>query len=104
MFRLGEPSPVVQGVLDAAPAAGDTISGGSVLNGGGYVAGELGYYQYDGSKTTPPCDEPVIWYVIREPKTISQEQVNSLLALSGGPNNRPVQPIGSRVIIIGGAP
>ena len=104
LFRLGEPSPVVQGVLDAAPAAGDTISGGSVLNGGGYVAGELGYYQYDGSKTTPPCDEPVVWYVMREPKTISQEQVNSLLALSGGPNNRPVQPIGSRVIIIGGAP
>ena len=36
--------------------------------------------------------------------TISQEQVEGLLSLSGGPNNRPVQPTGDRVITIGGAP
>ena len=35
---------------------------------------------------------------MREPKSISPEQVDKLLALSGGPNNRPVQPIGDRVI------
>ena len=104
LFRLGEPSPVVQAVLDAAPTAGDTVSGGITLNVGGYATGGLGYYQYDGSKTTPPCHEPVGWYVMREPKTISPEQVNNLLVLSGGPNNRPIQPTGSRVIVIGGAP
>ena len=104
LFRLGEPSPAVQAVLDAAPTAGDTVSGGITLNVGGYATGGLGYYQYDGSKTTPPCHEPVGWYVMREPKTISPEQVNNLLVLSGGPNNRPVQPTGSRVIVIGGAP
>ena len=30
--------------------------------------------------------------------TISQEQVEGLLSLSGGPNNRPVQPTGDRVV------
>ncbi len=104
LFRLGEPSPVVQAILDAAPAAGDAVTAGIALNAGGYVTDELGHYQYDGSKTTPPCYEPVAWYVIRDPKTVSPEQVDNLLALSGGPNNRPVQPRGSRVIIIGGAP
>ena len=98
LFRPGAPSPVAQEILDATPAVGDTVVEGFTLNAGGYVPSELGYYRYDGSKTTPPCDEPVDWYVMREPKSISPEQVNKLLALSGGPNNRPVQPTGDRVI------
>ena len=102
LFRLGEASPAVEAILDTAPAAGSTVSAGITLNASGYAPDELGYYQYDGSKTTPPCQEPVTWFVMREPKTISQEQVNRLLALSGGPNNRPVQPTGSRVVKVGG--
>ena len=102
LFRLGEYSPAVEAILDAAPAVGDTVSAGVTLNAGGFASDELGYYQYDGSKTTPPCQEPVTWFVMREPKTISQEQVNRLLALSNGPNNRPVQPTGNRVVKVGG--
>ena len=102
LFRRGDPSPVVQAVLEAAPAPGNVVSGGAMLDAGDYLPSSLAYYRYDGSKTTPPCDEPVIWYVMREPKTISQKQVEDLQALGGGPNNRPVQPIGSRVIIAGG--
>ena len=97
LFTPGIPSPMVQEVLDAAPPAGETSSQGFALNAGGFAPEDLGYYRYDGSKTTPPCDEPVDWYVMREPMPISAEQVNRLLALSGGPNNRPVQPPGNRV-------
>ena len=104
LFKQGEPSMAVQAILDAAPAEGLTISDGITLNVGGYAPDELSYYRYDGSKTTPPCDEPVDWYVMREPKTISPEQVDNLLASSGGPTNRPIQPTGSRVIIFSGAP
>ena len=100
LFRLGASSPVAQEVLDAAPAARDTVVEGFTLNAWRYLSDGLGYYRYDGSKTTPPCDEPVDWYVMREPKSILPEQVDKLLALSGGPNNRPVQPIGDRVITI----
>ena len=100
LFRSGTPSPVAQEILDAAPAVGDTVVKDFTLNSRGYVPDELGYYRYDGSKTTPPCDEPVDWYVMREPKSISPEQVDKLLALSGGPNNRPVQPVDDRVITI----
>ena len=98
-FRLGEPSPAVQAILDAAPATGETDADGIGLNAGTYTPGVSGYFRYDGSKTTPPCDEPVDWYVMRATKTISQQQVDRLLRLSGGPSNRPVQPIGDRVII-----
>ena len=104
LFRLGEPSPVVQAILDAAPAAGETVSEGMSLNAGDYPTGGLGYYQYQGSKTTPPCPEPVNWYVLRQLATISAEQADNLRALSGGPNNRPVQPRNGRVITAGGGP
>ena len=102
LFELGQPSPLVQAILDAAPPAGETVGEGIPLNAGAYVPGNAAYYQYAGSKTTPPCDEGVSWFVMREPRTISREQVDGLLALSGGANNRPVQPIGSRAILLGG--
>lgn len=61
----------------------------------------LSYYcYYDGPKTIPPCDEPVDWHVPRQPATISKQQVDRLLSLSGGPNNRPTQPIGERAILV----
>ena len=104
LFGQGAPSPLVQGMLDEAPAAGDSVSNGLALNAGSYAPGQSGYYRYNGSKTTPPCHEPVSWYVMSKTATISLEQVDNLLALSGGVNNRPVQPIGNRAIIVGGTP
>ena len=68
LFEPGEPSAVVQAILDAAPPAGETVGEGIPLNAGAYVPGNAAYYQYAGSKTTPPCDEGVSWYVMREPR------------------------------------
>jgi len=36
------------------------------------------YWVYEGSLTTPPCSENVIWILYRYPLTISQMQVISL--------------------------
>ena len=102
LFEPGEPSPLVQAILDATPPSGETASEGISLNASACVPSGTAYYSYDGSKTTPPCDEGVSWFVMRDPRTISHEQVDALLALSGGPSNRPVQPIGSRAILLGG--
>ena len=98
VFKQGPPSPIVQEILDAAPDAGDISLGGFTLNAKGYAPDDTGHYRYDGSKTTPPCHEPVDWYVMHRHKTISAEQVAGLLALGGGANNRPVQPLGNRMI------
>ena len=88
LFILGEPSPVAQSILDAPPPSDGTANSSIPLAGS--LPADLSYYRYDGSKTTPPCDEPLDWHVLREPMTISQEQVEGFLSLSGGPNNRPV--------------
>lgn len=101
LFDLGQPNPFLQTILDAAPSLGESSNARILLPAA--LPSELSYYRYDGSKTTPPCDEPVDWYVLRSTMTVSQGQVEAMQALSGGPNNRPVQPLGGRVITVGGA-
>jgi carbonic anhydrase len=57
------------------------------------------YYRYEGSLTTPPCSEGVRWLVLKQPVTASAAQIQRLAAALGHPNNRPVQPIGARVVL-----
>ena len=40
---------------------------------------------------------------MRDAATVSQEQVEALQSFSGGPNNRPLQPLrGRRIVLVGG--
>ena len=98
LFELGDANPVAQSILDSAPPLGESSDARISLPT--TLPPDLSYYRYDGSKTTPPCDEPVDWYVLRQPMTVSKAQMDGLLGLTGGPNNRPVQPIGERVITL----
>lgn len=56
------------------------------------------YYRFDGSLTTPPCSEGVVWLVMKEPVTASREQISHFARVMGHPNNRPVQPLNGRVV------
>ena len=57
------------------------------------------YYRFNGSLTTPPCTEGVIWLVMKQPSSASQEQITALAEMLNGPNNRPVQPLNARVVL-----
>lgn len=57
------------------------------------------YYRFDGSLTTPPCTEGVLWLVMTDPVTASAEQIDTFAQVMGHPNNRPVQPLNARVIL-----
>ena len=62
------------------------------------------FWSYDGSFTTPPCTEGVMWSVLSEIQEISQEQLDefqtiykaSTFAQNG--NNRATQPMNGRVL------
>ncbi|KAI0220678.1 Carbonic anhydrase 2 [Lamellibrachia satsuma] len=74
------------------------------------------YYTYEGSLTTPPCSEVVIWNIFRETVKISEEQlkafrrlkpyaqtkgeqlVEGLLERFIVDNYRPVQPLNGRTV------
>ena len=98
LFRLGVASPLVQDLLDAAPEtdSNDELADGPAASA--YIPGARDYFGYAGSLTTPPCSEGVRWIVMQSVGTVSQEQVDHLQSITGGPNNRPVQEIGARTI------
>ncbi len=55
------------------------------------------YYQFMGSLTTPPCSEGVLWMVLKQPVTLSREQLKLFAQLF--PNNaRPVQATNGRAV------
>ncbi len=57
------------------------------------------YYRYRGSLTTPPCSESVEWVVAAEKHQISPEQMAALTSHLHH-NNRPVQSIGGRELVV----
>jgi len=57
------------------------------------------YYHFMGSLTTPPCSEGVKWFVLKNPLTVSKEQINSFFSQFSFPNNRPIQPTNGRDIL-----
>ena len=58
---------------------------------------DRGYYRYDGSLTTPPCSEGVLWLVLRQSVQLSKGQIDAFRAVISG-NNRPVPPLNGRTV------
>ncbi|XP_015434747.1 PREDICTED: putative carbonic anhydrase 3 [Dufourea novaeangliae] len=61
------------------------------------------YYRYDGSLTTPQCRESVMWMILTEKLTISEQQLNIFkhIGTSNGildMNYRPTQILGERKV------
>ncbi len=96
LYEMGPTDPLLGKVLEDPPAVNETDGRIGVGVSRHLPAGP--YFRYDGSLTTPPCTEPVEWYVMRSPMAVSQPQVDKLLESLGGRNARPVQPIGGRTI------
>ena len=104
LFRHGDPSPLLQTLLDSAPPTGVSVALSDGPGATDYIPDTLGYFGYDGSLTTPPCSEGVRWIVMQSIGAVSQEQTQLLQKLTHGRNSRPVQPIGSRTIMVSDAP
>lgn len=61
------------------------------------------FYRYNGSLTTPPCSEGVLWSVMSTPIEMSPEQIAAFTAIIEG-NNRPVQPIAAGALRLDESP
>lgn len=98
MMKVGAHNPVIEGIWQNVPAAGETKTVGSVvLSASDLLPEDKSYYSYDGSLTTPPCSEGVKWHVLKDPIEISEKQLTAFQAVFPV-NARPVQAVGERVI------
>lgn len=70
----------------------------SVINPTNLIPKNKKFFRYQGSLTTPPCSEGVIWNVFLHPIKISKEQVTAFQKLFPM-NARPVQGLNERPIL-----
>ena len=57
------------------------------------------YYTYTGSLTTPPCSDHVTWIVLKDPITMTEEEITSIAKYLPKSNNRPIQSLNGRVVL-----
>jgi carbonic anhydrase len=58
------------------------------------------YYTYTGSLTTPPCTDGIEWVILKQPVTMSKEQIETFTHLYEN-NARPLQPLNNRYVLDG---
>jgi carbonic anhydrase len=95
----GDPNATLATLWQHLPAeAGKTEKASDMLNPGGLLPADRGYWTYMGSLTTPPCTEGVRWFVLEQPVSISRSQLRAFEALGYKINSRPVQDRNGRKI------
>ncbi len=96
-FVAGAANPALDTLLGHLPktVGEDTPFVGANIDPRQMLPQATAYYHYTGSLTTPPCTEGVKWYVMKDPVSASQSQINRMKIVMGF-NSRPVQGLGQR--------
>ena len=100
MIEQGDSNPALDKLWAGLPGkAGPSQDLSPEIAAADLLPDDRDYYRYEGSLTTPPCSEGVRWLVLKQPVPASAEQIDRLTRALGHPNNRPVQPVGARVVL-----
>ncbi len=111
-IKAGAENEVLKGVFSKLPHGNDHATKNAAEVNADYKsllpAGDLNVYTYQGSLTTPGCNEIVSWFVFDKPIEMSQEQIDAYRHLyvddkSGKAynTNRPVQSLNGRTVSYG---
>ncbi len=94
----GFPNATMATLWQHLPArAGQSDKVTDMVNPGGLLPADRGYWTYMGSELTPPCTEGVRWFVLEQSVSISRSQYNAFAALYTR-NTRPTQDLHGRKI------
>jgi len=100
MFKIGDENEGISKLWKQMPAkAGEKAAMASQVKADDVLPQDRDYYRFNGSLTTPPCTEGVLWMVMKQPMTVSQEQVDAFTHVMHHPNNRPVQSVHARPVL-----
>ena len=102
MIKEGHPNELIKDLWSEVPKYGDAplrykIPG---QNASAFLppVGKRSFFRYNGSQTTPPCTENVLWTVMTEPIEFSKDQIDTFKKLYPS-NNRPVQKTHQRFVL-----
>lgn len=109
-LQIGHANPAMQKIieaLDLIPTKGKKASF-TDFDPSKLLPSSLDFWTYEGSLTTPPLLECVLWHVLREPICVSEKQITKLRSLYFSDENeapchmvnnfRPPQPLKSRQV------
>lgn len=96
--RATAPNAVLAALWPHLPTkVGDTEKVTEMVNPGGLLPSDQGYWTYTGSLTVPPCTEDVRWFILEQEVTLSRDQLLAFAALFKV-NSRPLQDLHGRRI------
>jgi len=101
LFDMGAENSLLESLLCRCPSKvnSETTVISESINVSDLLPESSEYYGFTGSLTTPPCSEGVRWMVLKNPVTISPEQLTKFRSFfSDHDTNRPVQPLNGRVV------
>ncbi|HWC18962.1 MAG TPA: carbonic anhydrase family protein [Terriglobales bacterium] len=100
LLEKGEDSPLVHELWNNLPKEKDKEESFDTvqIDLSQILPPDRGYYTFTGSLTTPPCSEDVTWFVLKQPTTISAEEVERFSQLYRD-DARPTQPLYDRVVM-----
>jgi carbonic anhydrase len=98
LIERGGAHPVVQQVWNSLPLEKhEALTGPAPLNPALLLPEDKRYFTYMGSLTTPPCSEGVLWLVLKQPVSLSEQQL-AVFARLYPMNARPLQNSAGRLI------
>ena len=99
LFDKGQANAVMQQVWNNLPLEkNEENQAGGTVELADLLPTDRRYFTYMGSLTTPPCSEGVKWIVMRQPVTLTKEQID-IFARMYPMNARPVQAAAGRRIM-----
>ena len=100
MYEEGTENPIIDQLWRKMPEhAGDKQAIAEKVSALELLPTSKDYYEFSGSLTTPPCTEGVLWLVLKQPLTVSKQQVEKFAKVMQHPNNRPIQMVGARAVL-----
>jgi len=95
---MGKPNATLATLWEQLPkTVGATTNITEMVNSGGLLPDDKGYWTFTGSLSTPPCTEGVRWFVFEQEMTVSRSQLRDFSAIFKL-NSRPIQELHGRRI------
>ncbi|MGE0010751.1 MAG: surface-adhesin E family protein [Azoarcus sp.] len=100
LLERGEhPNAMLQAVLNNLPLEkGNTYMPDVTIDLAAFLPTQPAHFLYMGSQTTPPCTEDVLWVVMKQTASLSEDQLAIFNRLYPR-NSRPIQPTNGRLVL-----